>query len=183
METVKGRKYDVSTKEKNYIKAFTTPGTDTYGLPIPSARKAGYAEKNLELSAHRLMKNEKVLVAIDEVYAKRMDSSPTNIARIMSNLDNTESIALKAKSMPTLTKVTELRGKWLDAWNSNAPPDAEKEAEFAARMSEEDKKIALLIARCRTEAEARAGLDGECSQESLGKLTDALFPRKSVISN
>lgn len=175
-------KQEISIREAKFIKAITTVGSETYGLPIESARKAGYVESQLEHSAHRLMHNPKILIAINEVYAGRMKNTPENLARVMSDLEHAQKLALAAKSMPTLTKVTELRGKYLDLWSASDPPDAEKEHARAARMSEEEKKVALLIARCRTSAEARASLDGECEPELRGQLAEALNT-KTVISN
>ena len=143
------RKYDknvLSIREKAYIKAFTEVGATTYGLARESALKAGYVEKFIEHSVARLMANSKVLIAIDEVYAKKMESTPTNLARVMSNLDNTEAIALKAKSMPTLTKITELRGKYLDIFSANNSAPTEWTNALNARVTEEQKKICCLVA-------------------------------------
>jgi len=171
------RKYEkqpLSIREKKFIKAFTTVGSDTYGLPIPSAREAGYVESRLEHTTRRLMANPKVLAAIDEVYAKRLQGTPTNIARVMSNLDNTEAIALKNKAMPTLTKVAELRGKYLDLWNNNPPPDQQQQAKMAAQMSAEDKRISLLVVKCLT-----AGSAG--SPQALSELRDMIIKHPELV--
>ena len=115
------RKYEkqpLSIREKGFIKAYTEIGAETYGLAQEAAIKAGFTKALIGHTARRLMANPKILIAIDEVYAERMKGTPSNVARIMSNLDNTESLALKLKSMPTLTKVNELRGKYLDIWAS-----------------------------------------------------------------
>jgi hypothetical protein len=175
----KYEKQEISIREGKFIKAITEVGSETYGLPIPSAEKAGYVTGQLEHTARRLMQNPRVLLAINAAHAKRMQNTPENLARVMSDLEHTHKIALAAKSMPTLTKVAELRGKYLDLWASSAPPDAETAAEIKARMSAEEKKISLLLARCRTEAESRAELDGKCTPETFGRLTEAM----QVISN
>ena len=175
------RKYEkqpLSIRELKFIKAITHVGGKTYGLPIPSARKAGYVESQLEHTTYRLMRNAKILAAISEVHAKRLEDTPANRARATADLDHLAAISLESGNQVSIARVNELRVKTLDLWNRHAPPDAEKEAEFAARMTAEEKKIALLIARCRTEAEARAGLDGECTPETLGKLADAINSKK-----
>lgn len=134
---------ELTVRELNFIKAFTEIGGDTYNLPQESALKAGFVESTVGLTARRLMANPKVLCAINEVYADRMENTPTNIARIMSNLDNTEALALKYKAMPTLTKIAEMRGRYLDIWASNNSADNEEEP---TPLSDEDlEKIRIII--------------------------------------
>ncbi len=160
------RKYEkqlLSGRERRFIKAFTEIGAETYGLAHESALKAGYVEGQVEHTARRLMANPKVLVAIDELYADRMEGTPTNLARIMSNLDNTESLALKTKSMPTLTKIAELRGKYLDIWSSINAASTEDSAEMLARMTDEARRRELYFEMMR------------CNELASGKLSAKYF--------
>lgn len=141
----------ISLRELRFIKAYTAIGVDTYNMPVRSAIKAGYVEATVEHAAYRLMKKPEILAAIEEVYAARMENTPTNVARIMSNLDNTEALALKSKSMPTLTKVAELRGKYLDIWASNnAAANTEQADKILERMTQEEEDFRAFWARLRT---------------------------------
>jgi len=89
--------------------------------------------------------------AIDDEFAAEMDlTRKAQYRRLLDIIDNTQLDTVKVSA---LRELNEMLG-----YHREAAPNKEKEQALAARMSKEDRELATLAARLRTEQEARRGL-------------------------
>jgi hypothetical protein len=106
-------------------------------------------------AAHRLLRNveikARIAVLMAELRAEIDISRELLVKKMYAIVDDTKST--KTEKTRAASLIADMCG-----FKREAAPNKEKEQALAERMSEEDKREALIVAKIRTEEEARKGL-------------------------
>ena len=96
-------------KEELFCQAFGNPESETYGMKLKSAAKAGYAEPGAHTAAWKLLRRPRIKARLQEIYV----SGDFSVGKVMSNLANDRIRALAKDDIATACRCDELMGKRL----------------------------------------------------------------------
>lgn len=140
----------ISEKQSLYSKYMFTPGSETFGNGVKSARKAGYKGEDNILRA----------IASQNLTKLNIQAEKQRIqAETKEKLDITVDECIESLAFDVRDKDTNKRDKYkaMDllgnfcGWNRDNAPNSEKEAAIASRMSAEEREQAITEARARTD--------------------------------
>jgi len=144
----------LTQKQALFSKYMFTAGSDTFDNGTDSARKAQYKGNDnvLAATASRLLRNVKIIAEKKRIQAKAEEISEVDREYL---INATQTIAANSDNERNRLSALSLLGEFIGAKRESAP-NKEREQAKRERMSNEDKKLAELAARLRTEEESRA---------------------------
>ena len=144
-----------SIKDQSTVEAIAREFTSNGRNKEKAMRTIGYAESSCKSgkAVGDVYGNLRVIAAIkaiDDKMAEEQDISREILVKKMMNIvDN----GTKTEKTRAASLVADMMG-----YKREAAPNKEREQARAARMTKEDKELAAIAARVRTEQEARKGL-------------------------
>ena len=144
----------LTCKQELFARYMYTPGSETFGNGTESARKAGYTgtDSYLAMVASRNIRIDKIIA--EKRRLQRENTQETQISRKYLTDKLRSILESETSSKRDVISAASLIGDFCGFKRDNAP-NAEKERAIVQRMTDEERKLAELAARLRTEAESR----------------------------
>ena len=141
-------------KQSLFSKYIFTIGSESFGNGVESARRAGYKgnDNTLAQTAHKLVINGKIIAEKQRIQAELVKKMDITVNECI------DSLALDIRGKDTNKrdkyKAMDLLGEF-KGWKRDKAPNEEAEAARAKRMTAEQRKTAEIVAKMRTDEEAR----------------------------
>ena len=141
----------LTEKQKLFSKYYYTPGSETFGNGVGSARRAGYKgnDNTLTQIAYKLVRNGNIIAEKERIQAEANEKIDITVDECIESLAS--DVRDKATNKRDKYKAMDLLGNFM-GWNREKGPNLEKEAAMAARMSTEEWELAEIDAKRRTDA-------------------------------
>ena len=140
---------ELTPKQKAFIQAYTTPGKG-YNNATQAAIIAGYSAKTANNMVNRLLVNVGIKEAIAQIRADLAVEMGFTREKQLKDLELAKGFALQKHETSGMVSAIREQNEML-GYHRELASNPEKEAEKAAKMTKEDKVLARITARQRTE--------------------------------
>ncbi len=145
-----------TVKQEAFAVAMYTIGSLSLGNGTESARKAEYKGNDnvLATTAHALIRKPKIIKLKEQIQAETEEKLNLSREAQHKKLQQALAMAIETKSAAAMTSAIREQNEML-GYHRDKAPNTEREAARLARMSDEERKLAELAAKLRTEAESK----------------------------
>ena len=144
----------LTAKQQSFVQYYADVGSGTYNNGTQSAKKAGYSMKTANEQAARLLANVSIKEAIAVYKAGIAVKLELTREAQHKKLQQALQMAIETKSAAAMTSAIREQNEML-GYHRDKAPNTEREAARLARMTDEERKLAELAAKLRTEAESK----------------------------
>ncbi len=143
-------------KQKAFVQAYTTPG-EGYNNATQAAVIAGYSERTANNMVSRLLVNVGIKAEIAQIRADLATEAGFTREQQLKDLELAKTFAVLKHETSGMVSAIREQNEML-GYHRELAPNTEKEAEKAAKMTDEEREFARIAARMRGNELAEGGI-------------------------